>query len=264
MRLPSMFAGLVGLFFAGALAAQTPAEQTPPAGQTPAAQTPAAETPPAAEPAPIGPPPPTPAVTPEETWNLDLSTGGRVSIQLRPDVAPHSVERIKALTRQGFYNGLIFHRVIEGFMAQGGDPAGTGTGGSELPDLAAEFNGLPHVRGAVGMARAQDPNSANSQFYIMFVPRLNMDRNYTVFGRVVAGMNFVDTIERGEPPINPTRIIRASLGSDNVPPMTAEQLQAEAARLAAAAQRPAAAVPGTPVVLVPAPGQPQPAPAPAQ
>lgn len=291
MRLPSMFAGLAGLFFAGALAAQTPAGQTSPADPAPAAEapaaeappvteTPAAETPPAADapatgtpapqaaaptpPARIGPPPPTPALSAENTWNLDLSTGGRVSIQLRPDVAPHSVERIKALTRQGFYNGLIFHRVIEGFMAQGGDPEGTGTGGSELPDLAAEFNGLPHVRGAVGMARAQDPNSANSQFYIMFVPRLNMDRNYTVFGRVVAGMNFVDTIERGEPPLTPTRIIRASMGSDNVPPMTAEQLQAEAARLAAAAQRPATAVPGTPVVLVPAPGQPQPAPAPAQ
>ena len=110
-------------------------------------------------------------------------------IQLRPDVAPQTVERIKTLTRQGFYNGLTFFRVIEGFMAQGGDPQNNGTGGSPLPDVNAEINGLIHVRGAVGMARAQDLNSANSQFYIMFVPRLQMDRRYTVFGRVVSGMN---------------------------------------------------------------------------
>ena len=121
-------------------------------------------------------------------------------IQLRPDAAPNTVERIQTLTRQGFYNGLAFFRVIEGFMAQGGDPQNNGTGGSTLPDLPAEINGLLHVRGAVAMARAQDMNSANSQFYIMFVPRMQMDRQYTVFGRVVSGMNFVDTIERGEPP----------------------------------------------------------------
>lgn len=179
--------------------------------------------------------PPPPPLTAENTWNLDLSTGGRVSIQLRPDVAPQHVERIKTLTRQGFYNGLTFFRVIEGFMAQGGDPQNNGTGGSTLPNLPAEINGLFHVRGAVAMARAQDPNSGNSQFYIMFTPRLNMDRDYTVFGRVVGGMNFVDAIERGEPPASPSRIVRASLGSDNVPPMTAEQLRAEAERLAAAA-----------------------------
>jgi peptidylprolyl isomerase len=113
-------------------------------------------------------------------------------------------------------------------------------GGSTLPNLPPEINGLPHVRGALGMARAQDPNSANSQFYIMFSPHLQMDRQYTVFGRVVSGMSYVDAIERGEPPAAPSRIVRASLGTDNLPPMTAEQLQAEAARMAAA-QAPVAA-----------------------
>ncbi|HST35788.1 MAG TPA: peptidylprolyl isomerase [Allosphingosinicella sp.] len=178
--------------------------------------------------------PPPPPLTPENTWNLDLSSGGRVSIQLRPDVTPATVQRIKTLTGQGFYNGLTFFRVIEGFMAQGGDPANNGTGGSPLPNLDAEINGLFHVRGAVAMARAQDMNSANSQFYIMFTPRMNMDRSYTVFGRVVSGMQYVDAIERGEPPTAPTMIVRASLGSQNLPPMSAEQLRAEAARLAAA------------------------------
>ncbi len=168
----------------------------------------------------------TPALQPENTWVLDLSNGGRVSIQLRPDAAPSHVERIKALTRSGFYNGLSFHRVIEGFMAQGGDPAGTGAGQSDLPDLAAEFNDLPHLRGTVAMARTQDPNSANSQFYIMFVPRMAMDRDYTVFGRVVSGMDAVDRIARGEPPAQPTRIVRASIGSDNVPPPTAAEIAA--------------------------------------
>ncbi len=133
-------------------------------------------------------PPPVPALESENTLNLDLSTGGRVVIQLRPDVAPNHVERIKALARQGFYNGVVFHRVIEGFMAQTGDPTATGTGGSPLPDLAAEFNGMPHVRGAVSAARAEEPNSANSQFFIVFSPRLNLDGKYSVFGRVVSGM----------------------------------------------------------------------------
>jgi cyclophilin family peptidyl-prolyl cis-trans isomerase len=183
-------------------------------------------------PAAFGPVPPLEA---ENTWNIDLSTGGRVVIQLRPDAAPQHVERIKALTRQGFYNGLTFFRVIEGFMAQGGDPENSGTGGSTLPNLPAEINGLLHTRGAIGMARAQEMDSANSQFYIMFLPRLQMDRQYTVFGRVVSGMNFVDAIEKGEPPAAPSRIVRASIGSDNVPPMTAEQLRAAAAQSAAAA-----------------------------
>ena len=167
-----------------------------------------------------------PALQPDNAWVLDLSNGGRVTVQLRPDIAPQHVERIKALTRRGFYNGLAFHRVIEGFMAQGGDPTGTGTGASDLPDLPAEFNDLPHLRGAVAMARGQDRNSANSQFYIMFVPRLSMDHDYTVFGRVVSGMNFVDQITRGEPPAAPTRIVRASIGSDNVAPPTQAEIAA--------------------------------------
>ena len=209
-RMLSLFFALAGLFMAGLAAAQTP----------PAAAIPS-----------FTPPP----LTPENSWILDLSTGGRVVIQLRPDVAPNTVERIRTLTRQGLYNGLAFFRVIDGFMAQGGDPQNNGTGGSTLPDLTAEINGLLHVRGAVAMARAQDLNSANSQFYVMFVPRMQMDTQYTVFGRVVSGMNYVDAIERGEPPLAPSRIIRASLGTDNLPPMSAEQIQAEAARLAAAA-----------------------------
>ncbi|MBX3562759.1 MAG: peptidylprolyl isomerase [Sphingomonas sp.] len=233
MRLRYLFAGLTGLFMAGVLAAQGASVSAPAA------------------------PPPTPPLEAENTWHLDLSTGGRVSIQLRPDVAPNHVERIKTLTRRGFYNGLVFHRVIEGFMAQGGDPTGTGTGDSDLPNLDAEFNGLPHMRGALGMARTQDSNSANSQFYIMLAPRLNMDRNYTMLGRVVSGMAYVDALERGEPPLAPGRIVRASIGSDNVPPMSADQLRAEADRLAAAAQSaPARVPPGTPVVLVPAPDNP--------
>lgn len=170
----------------------------------------------------------TPAADPENTLLLDLSTGGRVTIRLRADAAPNHVARIKTLARQGFYNGIIFHRVIEGFMAQTGDPTGTGQGGSELPNIAAEFTTLPHVRGTVSMARATEPNSANSQFYIMFMPNLGLDRNYTAFGRVVAGMQYVDIIPRGEPPTNPARIIRASIAADNVPPPTAAEIAAMA------------------------------------
>jgi peptidylprolyl isomerase len=166
-------------------------------------------------------------------WVLDLSTGGRVVIWLRPDVAPNMVERIKTLTRQKFYDGLLFHRVIEGFMAQGGDPKGNGTGGSELPDLTQEFNYLPHVRGAVSAAREGAPegadaaaktkadNSANSQFFIMLAPRLMLDGKYTVFGRVLEGMAFVDAIPRGEPPANPARVLHAWIASDNPPPYVA-------------------------------------------
>ncbi|NYD91679.1 peptidylprolyl isomerase [Sphingomonas melonis] len=162
-----------------------------------------------------------PATTDKENlWLLDLSNGGRVTIWLRPDVAPKMVERVKTLTRQGFYNGLLFHRVIDGFMAQGGDPKGDGTGGSTLPNVPAEFNYLPHVRGAVSAARADDENSANSQFFIVFQPRLSLDKKYTVFGRVIDGMQYVDAIERGEPPANPTRITRAYIAADNPPPYT--------------------------------------------
>jgi peptidylprolyl isomerase len=157
-------------------------------------------------------------VAPENVLFLDLSTGGRVKIVMRPDVAPKHIERIRTLVRQGFYDGTIFHRVIEGFMAQGGDPTGTGQGGSKLPDMEPEFNDLPHVRGAVSMARAQAMNSANSQFFIVFQPVLKLDRTYTVWGRVTEGMAYVDAITRGEPPENPTRIVKASIGADNVPP----------------------------------------------
>ncbi|MEZ5708430.1 MAG: peptidylprolyl isomerase [Blastomonas sp.] len=163
---------------------------------------------------------PAPAIDPNDPDNvlyLDLSTGGRVAIQLYPDRAPQHVERIKTLARRGFYDGIIFHRVIEGFMAQTGDPTGTGTGGSELADVPAEFNKWPHLRGTVSMARAQDPNSANSQFFIVFYPRFSLDNNYTNFGRVISGMQFVDAINRGEPPAAPSRILQASLKSQNKP-----------------------------------------------
>lgn len=163
--------------------------------------------------------PAAPVVDPaENTLHLDLSTGGRVTILMFPDTAPAHVERIKTLARQGFYNGVIFHRVIEGFMAQTGDPTGTGMGGSQLPDLKAEFNQRAHLRGTVSMARAQSDDSANSQFFICFQPRFSLDNKYTVFGRVIAGMQFVDAIARGEPPATPDKIIQASIAADNVPP----------------------------------------------
>jgi peptidylprolyl isomerase len=149
---------------------------------------------------------------------LDLSNGQRVAIRLMPQWAPQHVERIKTLARQGFYDGIIFHRVIDGFMAQTGDPTGTGEGGSPLPDLKAEFNAMPHIRGTVSMARAQSEDSANSQFFIVFYPRFGLDRNYTNFGRVISNMAAVDAIERGEPPANPTYIAQASIAADNKPP----------------------------------------------
>ncbi|OYQ24961.1 peptidylprolyl isomerase [Sandarakinorhabdus cyanobacteriorum] len=156
-------------------------------------------------------------VNDENILLLDLSTGGRVKIVMRPDVAPKHVERIKTLVREGFYDGTVFHRVIDGFMAQGGDPTATGQGGSKLPDLKAEFNDLPHVRGAVAMARSQSDDSANSQFYVVLMPVLRLDRTYTVWGRVVEGMKYVDAIEKGEPPDNPSKIIKASIAADKVP-----------------------------------------------
>jgi peptidylprolyl isomerase len=189
MRFKAIVALFIGMLFAGPLAAES---------------------------YPLPPPPP--PATPENIWVLDLSTGGRVTIQLRPDIAPKTVERIKTLTARGFYNGLTFHRVVEGFMAQGGDPKGDGTGGSDLPNIAPEFSAYPHMRGTVSMARADAPDSANSQFFIMLQPKLSLDGQYTSFGRELTGMAYVDAIEKGEPPANPSRIIRASLGSDNVPP----------------------------------------------
>ncbi|WP_414819840.1 peptidylprolyl isomerase [Sphingomonas sp. Root710] len=163
-----------------------------------------------AQTAPVAAPP----ADPQNILNLDLSTGGRVKVLLRPDKAPYSVERIKVLTRRHFYDGLTFHRVIEGFMAQGGDPKGTGEGGSDLPDLKAEFNDLPHVRGTMALARAEGLDTANSQFFIMLQPNLSLDGNYTAIGRVTAGMEYVDALAKGEPPENPSKIIRASIESD--------------------------------------------------
>lgn len=155
---------------------------------------------------------------PENVWLLDLSNGERISIRLMPEWAPNHVARIKELTSRGFYNGVIFHRVIDGFMAQGGDPTGTGQGGSELPDLEAEFNSMPHVRGSLAMARATEENSANSQFFIVFYPRFSLDKRYTNFGRVIDNIAGVDAINKGEPPQDPTRILQASFASDNLPP----------------------------------------------
>ena len=153
---------------------------------------------------------------PENTILMELKDG-QVVIELLPDVAPEHCGRMKELARSGAYDNVCFHRVIDGFMAQGGDPKGDGTGGSQLPDVAAEFNYLPHVRGAVAAARAEAEDSANSQFYIVFQPRLQLDKKYTVFGRVMTGMNYVDAIERGEPPANPSRIVHAYIAGDNPP-----------------------------------------------
>ena len=157
------------------------------------------------------------AVDPDNILVLDLSNGGRVLIRLMPQWAPNHVERIKTLVKQGFYNGIIFHRVIDGFMAQTGDPTGTGQGGSPLPDLKAEFNAMPHVRGTISMARTDQPDTANSQFFIVFYPRFALDRRYTNFGRVISGMDVVDNIVRGEPPASPTKILQASMLSDKLP-----------------------------------------------
>jgi len=150
---------------------------------------------------------------PKNTLQIDLKDG-KVLIALRPDLAPKHVERIKTLAKKGFYDGIVFHRVIDGFMAQTGDPQGTGAGGSDLPDLPAEFSNEPFVRGIVGAARTPDPNSANSQFFIMFARAPNLDRQYTVWGKVVSGMEFVDRIKRGEPPSNPDKMLKVRLLSD--------------------------------------------------
>ncbi len=169
----------------------------------------------AAAPAPVAmniAPPPEVAANPANRWTLQLSTGGTVVVLLRPDLAPQHVARIQQLTRQGFYDGVSFHRVIPGFMAQGGDPTGTGEGGSKLPDLKSEFTTTPFLRGTVGAARTQDPDSGNCQFFITFVARPDLDNDYTVFGRVISGMDAVDTIAVGEPPPEPTKIVKATFG----------------------------------------------------
>ena len=156
--------------------------------------------------------PPAVAANKADHLFLQLSTGGTVEIVLRPDIAPRHVERIQTLVRRGFYDGLTFHRVIPGFMAQGGDPKGTGEGGSDLPDLKAEFTQMPFLRGTLGAARANSPDSANSQFFIMFAPHPELEHNYTVVGRVVSGMDAVDAITPGEPPTEPAKIVHAYLG----------------------------------------------------
>ncbi|MDQ3245365.1 MAG: peptidylprolyl isomerase [Pseudomonadota bacterium] len=140
-----------------------------------------------------------------------LSSGGDVVIKLRPDLAPGHVERIASLAESGFYDGVTFHRVIPGFMAQGGDPSGSGSGGSDLPDLKAEFNAEPHVRGTCSMARTNDPNSANSQFFICFDNSSFLDRQYTVWGQVESGMEHVDALPKGEPPREPGKIVKATV-----------------------------------------------------
>jgi len=146
----------------------------------------------------------------DEYLNLTLTTGD-VKIKLRPDLAPGHVERIKELANEGFYDGVKFHRVIDGFMAQGGCPNGTGTGGSDKPDLKAEFNAEPHVRGVCSMARTSAPNSANSQFFIVFDNATFLDKQYTVWGQVVEGMENVDALPKGEPPREPGSIVKATV-----------------------------------------------------
>ncbi len=150
---------------------------------------------------------------PENTLVLE-TTKGKVVIELRPDLAPGHVERIKTLARKGFYDGIAFHRVIDGFMAQTGCPNGTGTGGSDLPDLKAEFNAEPHVRGVCSMARTSAPNSANSQFFIVFDDARFLDKQYTVWGKVIEGMDNVDKIKRGEPVRDPDRIVSMKVAAD--------------------------------------------------
>jgi len=150
---------------------------------------------------------------PENTLILE-TTKGRVVIGLRPDLAPKHVERIKTLAREGFYDGIVFHRVIDGFMAQCGCPKGTGTSGSKHPDLPAEFSSEPHVRGTCSMARTSNPNSANSQFFICFGDASFLDKQYTVWGQVVEGMENVDKIKRGEPVVKPDKIVSMKVAAD--------------------------------------------------
>jgi peptidylprolyl isomerase len=149
----------------------------------------------------------------DNTLTLTLDSGGDVVIRLRPDLAPGHVERIKELAGEGFYDGVVFHRVIPGFMAQGGDPTGTGMGGSKKPDLKAEFNKEPHVRGVCSMARSSNPNSANSQFFICFDDARFLDNQYTAWGEVISGMEHVDALPKGEPPRTPGKIVKATVGA---------------------------------------------------
>ena len=154
------------------------------------------------------------AADPDNTLVIELSSGGSVLIGLFPDVAPKHVARVKELAKAGFYDGIVFHRVIPGFMAQTGDPTGTGTGGSGKGNLMAEFNKKPFVRGTVGAARSQNPNSADSQFFICFAPAPHLNGQYTVWGQVIEGMENVDKVAVGEPPANPTKMTKVRLQSD--------------------------------------------------
>jgi peptidylprolyl isomerase len=154
-----------------------------------------------------------PKTDPANTLVIELRTG-KVYIELLPKLAPKHVERVKTLARQGFYNGIVFHRVIKGFMAQTGDPTGTGGGGSKLPDLPAEFTPTPFERGTVGAARTNDPNSANSQFFICFTHTPFLNGKYTVWGKVVDGMQHVDQIAVGEPPANPDKMLKVYVLQD--------------------------------------------------
>ena len=149
----------------------------------------------------------------EDTLILTLETGP-VTIRLRPDLAPGHVARIKELAREGFYDGVVFHRVIPGFMAQGGDPTGTGRGGSDKPNLKAEFSAEPHIRGVCSMARSANPDSANSQFFICFDDARFLDKQYTVWGEVTEGMEAVDALPKGEPPRDPGKIVTARVAAD--------------------------------------------------
>jgi peptidylprolyl isomerase len=235
----SSFRPLILTAMAFGLAAAAIAQDAPPAPApnpeqsqpAPPVETPAptpveapSAAPAAAEETPATAVPAVPAMTadqyvgnPEYMLNIDLSTGGRVVIQLYPNVAPNHVERLKQLARAGFYDGIKFHRVIDGFMAQTGDPTASGQGGSQLPDLKAEFNVTPHLRGTLSMARAENEDSANSQFFIMLQPRFALDRRYTAFGRVISGMQYVDAIHKGEPPEVMSRMVQVSVAADNKP-----------------------------------------------
>ncbi|MEO1019881.1 MAG: peptidylprolyl isomerase [Pseudomonadota bacterium] len=153
------------------------------------------------------------AADPENTLLIELESG-TVTVELLADTAPKHVARIKELAREGFYDGVVFHRVIPGFMAQTGDPTGTGRGGSERPDLEAEFSDIPFERGVLGMARTNDPNSANSQFFIMYEPATHLNGQYTVWGRVTDGMELVDQIKKGEPPRDPDSMVSVKVAAD--------------------------------------------------
>lgn len=154
------------------------------------------------------------AADPENTIVMEVSTGGKVVMELLPDIAPKHVAQVKKLTRQGFYDGIIFHRVIDGFMAQTGDPTGTGMGGSKEPDLKAEFSQYNFGKGVVGMARSASPDSANSQFFICFDDCSFLNGQYTVFAKVTEGMEFVDKIAKGEPPASPDKIVSMKVKAD--------------------------------------------------